>query len=132
LKIVTAPSKQKTPTGGPTRALHFHPGMKRDQHPTAYQPEHGWPHRHQTPYRRPTNQHANMNLAAIFHVMASYNPESRREQETMLGGCCYFLPQCCQIHQLHLWNAGDAMVSRTCMNTVSTFLKVTPTRLQKM
>jgi hypothetical protein len=66
--------------------FHFHPGEMRDQHPApAYQPEHGWPSGHQTP----GNQHGSMDLGAIFHATASYNPESRTEQEAMLDGAIF-------------------------------------------
>jgi hypothetical protein len=69
--------------------FQFHPGMMRDQHPPAYQPEHSWPHLHQTPDNHTSNQHGSMDSAAIFHSTVSYNPESRTEQEVMLDAAIF-------------------------------------------
>ena len=49
-------------------------------HPT-YQPKSVWPHGYETL----ETQHGSMDDGAIFHTTASYNCESRTEQEAMLA-----------------------------------------------
>jgi hypothetical protein len=80
-----ASTSSELAAGNPA-VFHFHPGEMRDQHSApAYQPERFWPGRHQTPahqpehgwpngHQTPGNQHGSMDLGAIFHATASYNP----------------------------------------------------------
>ena len=66
--------------------FHFHPGMTRDMPPApAYQPAHGWPGERPTP----AHQDGSMDVGAIFHATASYNPDSRTEQEAMLDAAIF-------------------------------------------
>ena len=66
--------------------FHFYPGMTRDLPPVpAYPPAHGWPGEHPTP----THHDGSMDVGAIFHATASYNPDSRTEQEAMLDAAIF-------------------------------------------
>jgi hypothetical protein len=77
-----------------------------------------------------------MDLAAIFHAMASYNPESRMEQEVMLDDSIFFLSVAeSAIRQATKastssrilampWYSGPAFI-------ISAFSKTANTRLEK-
>jgi hypothetical protein len=68
--------------------LYFHPGMRDEHHPPAGQPAHSWPPSYQAMDSH-LGQHGNLDLAAILHATASYNPETRTEQEAMLDAAIF-------------------------------------------
>jgi hypothetical protein len=77
-----------TPVTDNPAVFHFHPGTRNDHHPPADQSAHSWPPSYQAMNSHP-GQHGNMDLAAIFHATASYNPETRTEQEAMLDAAIF-------------------------------------------
>jgi hypothetical protein len=81
-------SRSGEPVTDNPAVFHFHPGMRNDHHPPAGQSAHSWLPSYQAMNSHP-GQHGNMDLAAICHATASYNPETRTEQEAMLDAAIF-------------------------------------------
>ncbi len=81
-------SRSGEPVTDNPAVFHFHPGTRNGHHPPAGQSVHSWPPSYQAMNSHPS-QHGNMDLAAIFHATASYNPETRTEQEAMLDAAIF-------------------------------------------
>jgi hypothetical protein len=127
-------SRSGEPVTDNPAVVHFHPGTRNGHHPPAGQSVHNWPPSYQA-MNSHSSQHGNMDLAAIFHATASYNPETRTEQEAILDAAISSVlpnqPSAEPPEHPHHHNAGDVMASRTSTNTAFIFSKIALTRLEK-